>query len=385
MDHTCWFNTELLKPIQRFGAEGEGLAAFNKLYTLLKRIMLRRTKVERADDLGLPSRVVTIRRDLFNEEEEDLYESIYGDAKRRFNTYVTQDVVLNNYANIFQLITRMRQMADHPDLVLKKNQHGGTFVCRICDDEAQDAIRSKCHHVFCRICVQEYIEGAIGQDGPVCPVCSVVLNIDLSAPALDVVDEDAFKRGSIVNRIDMSTWRSSTKIEALVEELWKLRSQDCTIKVRLRPCRAVADFKSIVFSQFTSFLDLIQWRLSRAGFNTVKLDGHMTPAARAATIKRFSEDHEITVFLISLKAGGVALNLTEASQVFIMDPWYNPAVEWQSGDRVHRIGQTRPVRITRLVIENSIESRIIELQAKKAQVTPVPGVRMSVFLILVDD
>jgi DNA repair protein RAD16 len=67
MDHTCWFNTELLKPIQRFGAEGEGLTAFKKMYTLLKRLMLRRTKVERADDLGLPSRVVSIRRDLFNE------------------------------------------------------------------------------------------------------------------------------------------------------------------------------------------------------------------------------------------------------------------------------------------------------------------------------
>jgi DNA repair protein RAD16 len=230
MDHTCWFNTELLKPIQRFGAEGEGLMAFKKMYTLLKRIMLRRTKVERADDLGLPARVVTIRRDLFNEEEEDLYESIYGDAKRKFNTYVAADVVLNNYANIFQLITRMRQMADHPDLVLKKHHEAGTFVCRICDDEAQDAIRSKCHHVFCRMCVQEYIDSALGEN-PICPVCSVVLNIDLSAPALDVVDEDAFKRGSIVNRIDMSTWRSSTKIEALVEELWKLRSRDSTIKV----------------------------------------------------------------------------------------------------------------------------------------------------------
>ena len=126
----------------------------------------------------------------------------------------------------------MRQMADHPDLVLKKHQKEGegTFVCRICDDEAQDAIRSKCHHVFCRMCVQEYIDGSIDEH-PVCPVCSVVLNIDLSAPALDVVDEDAFKRGSIINRIDMTTWRSSTKIEALVEELWKLRSRDCTIKV----------------------------------------------------------------------------------------------------------------------------------------------------------
>jgi DNA repair protein RAD16 len=86
------------------------------------------------------------------------------------------------------------------------------------------------------MCVQEYIDGSIDEH-PVCPVCSVVLNIDLSAPALDVVDEDEFKRGSIINRIDMTTWRSSTKIEALVEELWKLRSRDCTIKVSPHPTR----------------------------------------------------------------------------------------------------------------------------------------------------
>lgn len=78
------------------------------------------------------------------------------------------------------------------------------------------------------------------------------------------------------------------------------------------------------------------------------------------------ETPEVEVFLVSLKAGGVALNLVEASQVFILDPWWNPSVEWQSGDRIHRIGQTRNCRITRLVIEDSIESRIIELQEKKA-------------------
>lgn len=74
----------------------------------------------------------------------------------------------------------------------------------------------------------------------------------------------------------------------------------------------------------------------------------------------------VGVVFVSLKAGGVALNLCEASQVFIMDPWWNPSVEWQSGDRVHRIGQYRPVKITRFCIEDSIESRIIELQEKKA-------------------
>ena len=91
----------------------------------------------------------------------------------------------------------------------------------------------------------------------------------------------------------------------------------------------------------------------------------MTPAQRDASIKKFSEDASVTVFLISLKAGGVALNLTAASRVFICDPWWNPAAELQAMDRIHRIGQYRPILITRLIIENSIESRILQLQEKK--------------------
>lgn len=357
MDHTCWFNHELLKPIVRFGATGEGLDAFRKIHLLLRRIMLRRTKVERADDMGLPPRVVTVRRDLFNAEEEDMYDSLYSDSKRKFDTYADAGTVLNNYANIFQLITRMRQMADHPDLILKRigaETSGQTnLVCRICDDLSEDAIKARCHHTFCRSCVQDYIEGYVGGSPP-CPSCRVALDIDLTAPALEPQAEEVQKRSNIVNRIDMSRWRTSTKIEALVEELYKLRRRDSSIK-------------SIVFSQWTSFLELVHWRLRRAGFSSCKLDGTMTPEARAKTIDHFSTDPNVSVFLVSLKAGGVALNLTEASQVFILDPWWNPSAEWQAADRVHRLGQRRPVRITRLIVENSIESRIVELQEKKAQ------------------
>ncbi|KAK9465223.1 SNF2 family N-terminal domain-containing protein [Lipomyces arxii] len=358
VQHANWFNTELLKPIQNAPTAVEREAGMRKMRSILKHILLRRTKVERADDLGLPPRIVDIRRDRFNEEEEDLYQSIYSDSARRFSSYVAAGVVLNNYANIFTLITRMRQMADHPDLVLRRHgatENDTTLVCKICDDEAQEAIRAKCHHVFCRLCVKEYVEGYDAEDTqePLeCPVCHVPLVIDLTAPALEV-DEDTVKKGSIINRINMANWRSSTKIEALVEELYKLRSDRQTIK-------------SIVFSQFTSMLDLVEWRLKRAGFETVKLQGNMTPMQRDNSIKYFMQTASVEVFLVSLKAGGVALNLCEASQVFLLDPWWNPSVEWQSGDRVHRIGQHRPVRITRLVIEDSIESRIIELQDKKA-------------------
>lgn len=364
MLHTNFFNHFMLKNIQKHGMQGDGLISFQNLRLLLKHVMLRRTKLERADDLGLPPRIVEIRKDCFNEEEKDLYSSLYSDSKRKFNAYVAEGVVLNNYANIFTLITRMRQLADHPDLVLKRigansvaQEVEGVIMCQLCDDEAEEPIESKCHHRFCRMCILEYVESFSGLDKNLqCPVCHIGLSIDLQQPALEV-DEELFSKASIVNRIKLGThggqWRSSTKIEALVEELYKLRSDRHTIK-------------SIVFSQFTSMLDLIEWRLKIAGFETVKLQGSMLPLQRDNTIKYFMENPQVEIFLVSLKAGGVALNLCEASQVFLMDPWWNPSVEWQSMDRVHRIGQKRPIRITRFCIADSIELKIIELQEKKA-------------------
>ena len=364
MLHTNFFNHFMLKNIQKFGIEGDGLTSFQHIRLLLRNIMLRRTKLERADDLGLPPRIVYIRKDRFNEEEKDLYTSLYSDSARKFNDFVAEGVVLNNYANIFTLITRMRQLADHPDLVLKRvgtNQISedvdGVIICQLCDDESEEPIESKCRHRFCRMCIQEYSESFGGDEKNLqCPVCHIGLSIDLEQPAIEV-DEELFSKASIVNRISTGAhgkeWRSSTKIEALVEELYKLRSDRHTIK-------------SIVFSQFTSMLDLIEWRLKRAGFITVKLQGSMSPQQRDNTIKHFMENTEVEVFLVSLKAGGVALNLCEASQVFLMDPWWNPSVEWQSMDRVHRIGQKRPIKITRFCIEDSIELKIIELQEKKA-------------------
>ncbi|KAI5783288.1 SNF2 family N-terminal domain-containing protein [Pyronema domesticum] len=369
MSHICFFNWALLKPIQNEGNEGGGAQAFRNIHRLMRHIMLRRTKKEREEDLGLPPKVVTIRRDKFSEEELDLYDSIYNDGKRKFDTYVAQGVVLNNYANIFTLITRMRQMADHPDLVLRKHAEEGqnTLVCSLCEEEAEDAIKSRCHHTFCRDCASRYISSFVGQlpdDLPECPRCHIPLVIDLQQAEIALDEATAgVKKGSIINRINMATWRSSTKIEALCEELYKLRSPNSTTK-------------SIVFSQFTSMLQLISWRLSRAGFRCVTLEGSMSPQQREATINSFMNNIEVEVFLVSLKAGGVALNLIEANQVFLMEPWWNPSVEWQAADRIHRIGQRRGCRVVRLVIEDSIESRIVELQEKKERMIQVCVIRV---------
>ncbi len=131
---------------------------------------------------------------------------------------------------------------------------------------------------------------------------------------------------------------------------------------------AVADgHKALVFSQWTSLLDLVEPRLDLAGIPYTRLDG--TTRDRAGVLRRFAEETGPPVFLISLRAGGTGLNLTSADHVFLLDPWWNPAVEEQAADRTHRIGQERPVFVYRMVAENTVEERILALQEKKRAVS----------------
>ncbi|HUR73246.1 MAG TPA: DEAD/DEAH box helicase [Sporichthya sp.] len=122
--------------------------------------------------------------------------------------------------------------------------------------------------------------------------------------------------------------------------------------------------RTLVFSQFTGLLDLIQARLEDAGVDFARLDG--STRRRGEVIAAFKTG-TAPVFLISLKAGGFGLNLTEADYVFLMDPWWNPATEMQAVDRTHRIGQTRTVLVYRLIAEHTIEERVLALQARKAE------------------
>ena len=140
----------------------------------------------------------------------------------------------------------------------------------------------------------------------------------------------------------------SSKVKLLVETL-----EECVAE----------GHKALVFSQWTSLLDLVEphLRSSNLGFN--RLDG--STADRGAVVDRFQSNDGPPVMLLSLKAGGVGLNLTAADHVFLLDPWWNPAVEEQAADRVHRIGQDKPVFVYRLVTEDTVETRILELQERK--------------------
>ncbi len=123
--------------------------------------------------------------------------------------------------------------------------------------------------------------------------------------------------------------------------------------------------KALVFSQFTSMLSIVRDHLDKTGIVYEYLDGKTRD--RKARVNRFQDDDACRVFLISLKAGGLGLNLTAADYVFLLDPWWNPAVEAQAIDRAHRVGQNRTVFAYRLICRDTVEEKIAELQKKKRE------------------
>ncbi|HEY3790074.1 MAG TPA: DEAD/DEAH box helicase, partial [Urbifossiella sp.] len=123
--------------------------------------------------------------------------------------------------------------------------------------------------------------------------------------------------------------------------------------------------KALVFSQFTTFLDIVRSRLNAEGIPFEYLDGRTRD--RQERVERFQTDPTCKLFLVSLKAGGVGLNLTAAEYVFLLDPWWNPAVEAQAIDRTHRIGQTKPVFAYRLIARGTVEEKVLALQESKRE------------------
>ncbi len=129
-----------------------------------------------------------------------------------------------------------------------------------------------------------------------------------------------------------------------------------------------AQHKILIFSQFTSMLSLLKEELEQLGIYYEYLDGKSTSKQRETSVQHFQSDDDLRVFLISLKAGGTGLNLTAADYVYILDPWWNPAVENQAIDRIYRIGQDKKVFAYRMICKDTVEEKILNLQAKKKKI-----------------
>jgi SNF2 family DNA or RNA helicase len=135
--------------------------------------------------------------------------------------------------------------------------------------------------------------------------------------------------------------------------------------------------KTIVFSQWTTMLDRIEDMLNEANIKTCRLDGTMTREQRADQIERLRTRKSIEVMLVSTRAGGVGLNLTAASRCYLIDPYWNPSVEAQAIDRIHRMGQTRPVLAIKLMVKDSVEEKLNKIQQKKAELANLSLKNMS--------
>ncbi|CAI7669679.1 hypothetical protein N7533_005034 [Penicillium manginii] len=263
----------------------------------------------------------------------------------------------------------------------------GVAECRVCrrtlkvpdeqdsdngyvDQNAPIAIVMPCFDVFCPECFTKWYRAQEPASETVkCQICDgwVPNNFSRITPAglESFLAKQASDRNSKKHIKQFGEYEGPhTKTLALIEYL-----QSAMIESeRLKAENNEPPIKSVIFSSWTSHLDLIEIALVDKGMNTfTRLDGTMTLQARGKALEAFAKDDSITILLATIGAGGVGLNLTSASQVFIMEPQYNPASVAQAVDRVHRLGQTRPVKTVQFIMKGSIEEKILELAKKKQQ------------------
>ncbi|MFN7142838.1 MAG: DEAD/DEAH box helicase [Myxococcota bacterium] len=235
------------------------------------------------------------------------------------------------------------------------------------DRRAQQALRRRI-----RPFVLRRLKSEVAKDLP--PRTDVVLRCTLSD------DERAiYESVRALARADVAKLLSQNGMIQVLEVLLRMRQAAChtgLLPGKTAPSSAKLDLlletldevlaeghKALVFSQWTSMLDLVEPALRERGVGFTRLDG--STVDRAGVVAKFSAEDGPPVFLLSLKAGGTGLNLTAADYVFHLDPWWNPAVEDQATDRAHRIGQERPVVSCRLIAEDTVEERILALQEQK--------------------
>ncbi|RLN48531.1 hypothetical protein BBJ29_007408 [Phytophthora kernoviae] len=241
--------------------------------------------------------------------------------------------------------------------------------CPICLDPPQKAVLTPCAHVLCEECLRESLSND-PENG--CPVCRTVVDMDkvfaLPPPFSKAQGEKSPSMRSAVEELvqedkpasdDDGTGFESAKLQQLLRDLKaiKLENDHAESPDQRR--------KVVVFSQWTSMLDMVSQLLKRNGFLHCTFNGSLSQEARERVLTRFEKDPSVEVLVISLKAGGVGLNLTCASVVILLDPWWNPGVEEQAIDRVHRLGQTRDVMVKRYVVNDTVEDMILQLQQRK--------------------
>ncbi|KAL6248167.1 DNA helicase rad5 [Rhinocladiella similis] len=392
----------------------------------------------------LPSKTITVEEVELSKTEREVYDLIFTRAKRAFNESLQAGTLLKSYTTIFAQILRLRQSCCHPvltrnkdivadeedaaaaaaadangfaddmdlqDLInrftndtnsaekdnkdpittfttnaLKQIQEESSGECPLCYEEPMiNPAVTTCWHSACKDCLEKYITHQTERgESPRCFSCRENINprdvfevVKYNSPS-----ESCDLEGDLYSAGDAATKPSKISLRRLHPYSPTASTSAKIASLLSHLSKQPKGTKSVVFSQFTSFLDLIAPQLSKHGFEHLRFDGTMSQKIRAQVIRTFNAENASDpkaprVLLLSLRAGGVGLNLTAASRCYMMDPWWSFAVEAQAIDRVHRMGQTQKVEVVRFVTKESIEGRMLRVQDRKMAVAGSLGVGQS--------
>ncbi|EFN54350.1 hypothetical protein CHLNCDRAFT_135608 [Chlorella variabilis] len=384
LDDRALFVRTLERPIKARDPLG-----LKRLQVLMGTIALRRTKAQQVNGrplVALPDKTVHQVAVQLDAASRAKYERWQAAGRAIVERHLEEGTLLQNYTMVLEVLLRPRQICCHaslapgedPSFLAQQPAAGAKLTpelaaqlvellragldeeCPVCLSELAQPCITLCKHIFCKRCIQM----VINRDKAACPMCRGAIS---EKELVEVPEEPeagtqeaaaaaaASRGGAAAASAAGGGGFGSAKVAALLE---RLRQDAAATAAGAAAGAGGGAVKSVVFSQFTSYLDLVEAALAGEGFVTGRLDGKTSAKRRGEVLRAFqsSSASSPTVLLVSLKAGGVGLNLTAASRVHLLDPWWNPSVEEQAMDRVHRLGQTRA---------DSIEERMLALQEQK--------------------
>jgi SWI/SNF-related matrix-associated actin-dependent regulator of chromatin subfamily A3 len=362
------FNRVLTRPLK----QGDPSATL-LLQAIMTAFTLRRRKEMKFIDLRLPKLDEYVHRIEFTAKEKERYDALNAEAQGLLKRYENKQGHKGKgageaFQHLLEILLRTRQCCNHWQLcgeritnLLTQLEEQKTVdltpenkkalqdmlqihiesqeECAICLEPLHNPVITTCGHFFGQECISRVLETA-----KKCPMCRADLSEEpcLVEPANECGDKSADEK--------MDLLQSSSKLETMMEILTATKNEGD---------------KTIVFSQWTRFLDIVQARLDRDGFKYCRIDGTMKAMERDAALHALADDKDCTIMLASLGVCAVGLNLTAANQIILSDTWWAPAIEDQAVDRVHRLGQKKETRVFRLVMDKSIEEGTLEIQADK--------------------
>lgn len=374
LDELAVFSACLVTPLTSKKVELR-MKAQELLQTMMAAVCLRRRKDMKFINLKLPELSSHLLRIRLNADEKKKYDALRCEAKDLITTY--HDMRDNEdegrhkiYMNILEVLLRLRQCCNHWKLCEKRlsailklldNKPVVTLTeenikalqallqvqieseedCPICLTGFREPVVTACKHCFCRPCIERWFTR-----NKHCPLCRQPSDVDkLVEPAQEMAEDEEDE--------ETTDEDSSSKIVALLKIITAKGQSPGT--------------KTVIFSQWTKFLDIFEPHLLKYNIHFTRIDGKMKANQRDEAMEKFRDDETCTVMLASLSVCSVGLNLVAANQVILTDSWWAPAIEDQAVDRVYRLGQTRPTTIWRLVVEDSIEDRVLDVQKKKRE------------------